>query len=45
VRGVSEWARDGEKGSGARVVARRCAVVGASTTEGAGERLGRGGGG
>jgi hypothetical protein len=39
---VSEWARALEKGSGARVVAEKRAVVGASTTESASGRLGKG---
>jgi hypothetical protein len=38
---VSEWAWAAEKGSGAGVVVGKRAVVGASTTEGVGGRLGK----
>jgi hypothetical protein len=40
-RGVSEWVWAIEKGSGAGVLVGKCAVVGASTTEGVGGRLGK----
>jgi hypothetical protein len=39
--GRGEWVWAVEKGSVARVVARKCAIVGASTTESAGGRLGK----
>jgi hypothetical protein len=38
---VSEWAWAAEKGSGEGVVAGKRGVVGASTTESVGERLGK----
>jgi hypothetical protein len=38
---VSAWAWAAEKGSGARVVARKHVVMGASTTESVGRRLGK----
>jgi hypothetical protein len=38
---VSEWTWDAEKGSGMEVVAGKRAVVGTSTTESAGRRLGK----
>jgi hypothetical protein len=41
VRGASKWAQAPEKGSGAWDMARKHAVVGASTTESAGGRLGK----
>jgi hypothetical protein len=41
VRGVSEWAWATVKGSGAEVVARKRVVMDASTTESAGDRLGK----
>jgi hypothetical protein len=40
---VSGWARAPEKGSNTRVVAGKRVVVGASTTESTGERLGKAG--
>jgi hypothetical protein len=42
VRGASEWAWAPEKSSGAWDVARKHVVVGASTMESTGERLGKG---